>query len=77
MFGITFSSPTISGFAVSSFRVIFSAEPTAAVTGSRWLLQMIVLSFRPEVSAPRSGTVKCVSKVPILPLMFSRTTNFM
>ena len=60
-----------------SFFVIFSADPTAAATFSRWLLQMTVLIFRPEVSALRSGTVNFVSNVPILPVMFSRTTNFM
>jgi len=41
------------------------------------LLQTIVLSFRPLVSALRSGIVKRVSNVPILPLVFSRTRNFM
>ena len=45
----------------ASSSLSFSAAPTAAFRGSRWLLKTIVLVFRPEVSALRSGTMKRVS----------------
>ena len=52
MLGTTLLSPTINGLARTSFRENRSAVPTTAVTGSRWLLRITVLSFVPQDAAP-------------------------
>ena len=62
------------GFAASGF-FLLSADPTAASAARAGC------SRRPSWSSDagvgvRSGTMKCVSNVPILPVWFSRTRNF-
>ena len=70
MLGTTFSWPTISGLVCSLRRGMgLSASPTAALSGSRWLLQTMELVFNVLESAElladacRSFTTHCASGI--------------